>query len=151
MEQRIEKALTYFKNGYNCSQSVVATYADIYGLDENTALRISASFGGGIGRTRSTCVAACGMFILAGLETGSTTPKDPTGKENNYKTVRALADEFTKRTGALRCAVLLGLEKPTESEKTYPERLAEKHSCTYNIEQAVKIYGEYLKSQGKKI
>ena len=62
MQERVERAVSLFKSGYNCSQSVVAAFADLYGVEEQQALRMSASFGGGIGRMRQTCVAACGMF-----------------------------------------------------------------------------------------
>ena len=71
MKDRVEKAVELFKSGYNCSQSVVAAFADMYGFTQEQALRMSASFGGGIGRMRQTCGAACGMFLLAGLEKGS--------------------------------------------------------------------------------
>ncbi|MDD4819870.1 MAG: C-GCAxxG-C-C family protein [Flavobacteriales bacterium] len=151
MEQRIQKAVEYFKNGYNCSQSVTAAFADVYGLSEEQALRISASFGGGIGRTRNVCGAACGMFILAGLETGSITPKDNIGKENNYKVVRTLTDKYIQEAGALRCAVLLGLETPRQDEMTNPEALAQKHTCAQKVETAARIFAQYLTSQGKKI
>ena len=67
-EERIARAVAYFKEGYNCSQSVVAAFADLYGFTHEQALHISASFGGGIGRMRLTCGAACGMFQLVGLE-----------------------------------------------------------------------------------
>ena len=69
-KDRIEKAVELFKSGYNCSQSVVGAFADMYGFTEEQAFRMSASFGGGIGRMRQTCGAACGMFLLAGLEKG---------------------------------------------------------------------------------
>lgn len=69
-EERISRATEFFKSGYNCSQSVVAAFADMYGFTEEQALRMAASFGGGIGRMRETCGAACGMFLLAGLEKG---------------------------------------------------------------------------------
>ena len=65
-EERIQKAVTLFKEGYNCSQSFVAAYADMYGFTREQALHMAASFGGGIGRMRETCGAACGMFLLAG-------------------------------------------------------------------------------------
>ena len=68
MEDRIQRAVELFRQGYNCSQSVCAAFADEYGYTFEQALRMSASFGGGIGRMRMTCGAACGMFILAGLE-----------------------------------------------------------------------------------
>lgn len=72
---------------------------------------MAASFGGGIGRMRETCGAACGMFLLAGLETGATEGSDREGKAANYALVQELAEEFKRRNGALRCADLLGLSK----------------------------------------
>ena len=92
--ERIEKATTLFKEGYNCSQSVVAAFADKYGFTREQALKMSASFGGGIGRMRETCGAACGIFLLAGLETGATEGSDSEGKAANYKLVQELAEEF---------------------------------------------------------
>lgn len=103
MEERIEKAVSLFKEGYNCSQSVVAAYADLYGFTQEQALKMSASFGGGIGRMRQTCGAACGLFLLAGLESGCTEGKDREGKEANYKMVQEFAEEFRKRNSAPSC------------------------------------------------
>ena len=57
-EERVRRAVELFTQGYNCSQSVVAAFADLYGMSHETALRVSASFGGGIGRMRQTCGAA---------------------------------------------------------------------------------------------
>ena len=56
MEDRIQKAVELFKSGYNCSQSVVAAFADMYGFTQEQALRMSASFGGGIGRNVWSCL-----------------------------------------------------------------------------------------------
>ena len=96
MEDRIQKAVELFKSGYNCSQSVVAAFADMYGFTQEQALRMGASFGGGIGRMRETCGAACGMFLVAGLETGATEATDREGKAANYAVVQELAAEFKK-------------------------------------------------------
>ena len=38
MEDRIQKAVELFKSGYNCSQSVVAAFADMYGFTQEQAL-----------------------------------------------------------------------------------------------------------------
>ena len=54
-QKRVEQAVENFMQGYNCSQSVVAAFADLYGFTHEQALRMSASFGGGIGRMRQTC------------------------------------------------------------------------------------------------
>ena len=77
IEARAKAGRENFLNGYNCAQSVIAAFADIYPSDDiDTLLRLSASFGGGMGRLRMTCGAASGMFMLAGLENGSATPRN---------------------------------------------------------------------------
>ena len=50
IEKRIARSVELFKSGYNCSQSVVAAFASLYGFTEEQALRMAASFGGGIVR-----------------------------------------------------------------------------------------------------
>lgn len=108
-ETRKEKAVRLFQEGYNCSQAVFAAYADQYGIEEETALKISASFGGGMGRMREVCGAVSGMFLVAGLETGTADGKDAEGKKANYDMVQALAAEYRKRNGSIICKELLGL------------------------------------------
>lgn len=39
-KDRIEKAVELFKSGYNCSQSVVGAFADMYGFTEEQAFGI---------------------------------------------------------------------------------------------------------------
>jgi C_GCAxxG_C_C family probable redox protein len=151
-ENRVERANELFKSGYNCSQSVVAAFADMYGFTEEQALRMSASFGGGIGRMRETCGAACGMFILAGLEKGAIEAKDKEGKAANYALVQELAAEFKKRNGSLICAELLGLKKKDQITFVPEERTEQyyaKRPCPKMVEEAAKIWEEYLLRQKK--
>ena len=151
-EQRILRAVELFKMGYNCAQSVTAAFADEYGYTEEQALKMSASFGGGIGRMRETCGAACGLFMLAGLETGSTEGADSKGKAANYALVQELAEEFKQRNGALRCADLLGLSKKEPIVSTPEARTNQyyaKRPCVKMVEEAARIWCEYLEKQGK--
>lgn len=150
MEERIEKAVALFKEGYNCSQSVVAAFADRYGFTREQALRMSASFGGGIGRMRETCGAACGLFMMAGLETGAVDGADREGKAANYALVQQLAEEFKKRNGALKCAELLGLSKKEPVVSTPEARTPQyyaKRPCVKMVEEAARIWCEYLENQ----
>lgn len=152
MEDRIELAVSLFKEGYNCSQSVVAAFADMYGFTREQALRMSASFGGGIGRMRQTCGAACGLFLVAGLETGCTEGSNREGKEANYKLVQQLAQEFKQRNGSLICAQLLGLDKSAPTPATPEARTAEyykKRPCVKMVEEAARIWVEYLENKHK--
>ena len=43
-----EKAEKLHKSGFNCAQSVLGACGEYTGLDENTALAVSAGFGGGV-------------------------------------------------------------------------------------------------------
>lgn len=149
LEERIGKAVELFKSGFNCSQSVVVAFADMYGFTEEQALHMSASFGGGIGRMRMTCGAACGLFMLAGLEKCALEGKDRASKAENYALVQQLAEEFKKRNGTLVCAELLGQKKP-EGSSMPEERTAQyyaKRPCARMVEEAARIWVEHL--QGK--
>ena len=123
----------------------------MYGFTEEQALRMSASFGGGIGRMRQTCGAACGMFLLAGLEKGAIDGKDREGKGANYALVQELAEEFKKRNGSMICAELLGLKKPEGSSipEARTEQYYSKRPCIKMVEEAARIWVEYLKMQQK--
>lgn len=149
LEERIGKAVDLFKSGFNCSQSVVAAFADMYGFTEEQALRMSAAFGGGIGRMRLTCGTACGLFMLAGLEKGAVEGKDQASKAATYKLVQQLADEFKKRNGTLVCAELLGLKKPegTFVPEARTEQYYAKRPCVRMVEVAAQIWVEYQKNK----
>ena len=139
------KALEYFHQGFNCSQAVFAACADIYGIeDEALALRLAASFGGGIGRMRQTCGAACGMFMLAGLENGSAIEGDTEGKKQNYALVQDLAAKFKQENGSIICAELLGIapkpQEPTPEART--EAYYQKRPCADMVASAVRIFLE---------
>lgn len=144
IEVRAQRAVDLFKQGFNCAQAVFASCADIYGItDEQLALRLSASFGGGMGRMRLVCGAASGMFMLAGLQNGSCIPHDNDGKMANYAFVQQLAGEFKGKYGSLICAELLGLApkgsidpRPAERSPEYYE----KRPCPEMIAEAVRIY-----------
>ena len=154
IEERVEKAVELFKEGYNCSQSVVAAYADVYGFTQEQALKMSASFGAGIGRMRETCGAACGMFLLAGLETGCTDPKSAEGKGANYAVVQDLAAKFRDINGSIICAELLGLREKKDTgigSPTQPQERNEEYfknrPCVEIVRTAAQLFGEYLNTK----
>ena len=143
IQQRVDKAVALFKQGFNCSQSVFAACADLYGInDEALALRLSASFGGGIGRMRQTCGAACGMFLLAGLHNGSAIPHDADGKKQNYALVQDLAAQFKAENGSLICAELLGIApRPHDPQpEARTDAYYQKRPCADMVASAVRIF-----------
>lgn len=151
-EERIRRAEELFMQGFNCSQSVVAPFADLYGYTEEQALRMSAGFGAGIGRMRLSCGAVNGLALLAGLDCGSTTPGDREGKSYNYKVVQELAARFKEQHGSLICAELLKLKKGAPLSYEASERTAEYYKtrpCVSQIVSAAKIFADYLEEKGK--
>lgn len=149
LEDRVQKAIDNFMQGYGCCQSVVVAFADIYGLDDITAKKISAGFGGGVGRLRMMCGAVSGMVILAGLDCGQTEGSDREGKSACYKVVQELLAKFKERNGSVICADLLKLNKEDAAHSNYEasERTAEyykKRPCVRKVESAAIIFAEYL-------
>ena len=143
-EDRIEKAYALFMKGYNCAQSVTAAFADLYGLTEEQALLASASFGGGMGRMRLTCGTVTGMFLLAGLESGTTNPDDRELKARNYAMVRELAERFKAENGSIVCSELLQMGNKTESAMPSERTAAyyKKRPCPELVRCAARIYAQ---------
>jgi C_GCAxxG_C_C family probable redox protein len=149
-EKRIRRAEELFMQGFNCSQAVVAAFADIYGYTEEQALRMSAGFGAGIGRMRMSCGAFNALALLAGLDYGSVTPGDREGKSYNYKVVQQLAERFRNDHGTLICAELLKLKKDAPLSYEASERTAEYYKqrpCVNQIISAARIYCDYLEEK----
>lgn len=141
-----ELAMAYFKEGYNCSQSVLLAFCDEYHMDFETALKIGSSFGAGMGRLREVCGAVSGMFMVAGLAYGYTDPKDHKTKTEHYERIQYLAKEFEDKNQSIICRELLGLE--SGKDKPEPElRTAEyykKRPCVQLVGMAADIMEQYM-------
>ncbi|MDO4210843.1 MAG: C-GCAxxG-C-C family protein [Bacteroidales bacterium] len=147
-EERVQRAVELFMSGYGCCQSVVAAFADLYGLTDEQAKLVAAGFGGGVGRMRMMCGAVSGLVILAGLNDGQTEGDDREGKAHCYKVVQGLLERSKAENGSLICAELLGLKSPVPPGNFMPdERNAEyyrKRPCAAKVESAARIFADYL-------
>lgn len=108
-----DTAASFFSQGFACSQAVFSAYATEYGLDRNAALKVSAGFGGGIGRMGHTCGAVTGACMVIGLKYGAISGRDQEAKQKTYRLVREFAETFKARNGALACKDLLGCDIST--------------------------------------
>ena len=111
MSKKIELAKQYRERGYGCAQTVLATFAQDYGLSEEAALRISAGFGSGMGRMCEVCGALTGAFMVIGLKYGKVVTddvKNGTNKETTYRLVADLAKKFEEKNGSIYCRELIG-------------------------------------------
>lgn len=102
METRKHIASGKLQSGtHNCAQAIVSTYADIIGLDEETAKNVANAFGGGMGNMEGTCGALVGAGIVLGLAS-----KD---KPTSRKCMRQIMMKFQERNGATQCKLLKGV------------------------------------------
>ena len=148
LEERVQRAVELFMSGYGCCQSVVAAFADLYGLTDTQAKLVAAGFGGGVGRMRMMCGAVSGLVILAGLNDGQTDGADREGKAHCYKVVQDLLARSKEENGSLICAELLGLKGPVPIGNYVPdERNADyyrKRPCAAKVESAARLFAQYL-------
>jgi C_GCAxxG_C_C family probable redox protein len=141
---KVDDAQACFSQGYSCSQAVAATFAEDFGVDRETMLRISGPFGGGVARTGGICGAAGGALMILGLKYASTQP-DPVAKDRMYQIAREFVEVFRARNGAVDCRDLLGYDIGTpEGRQSIKESGVSKTVCPRAVASAVELLDEML-------
>lgn len=152
VEERVARAINYFKSGYNCAQAVVMTFDDVMDHTPEQLAKLIAPFGGGMGRMREVCGTVSGMAFVAGAISPSADPQNLDERKANYALVQQFAEEFRKENGDIVCRRLLGLEPMVERAETAmpSERTAEyyrKRPCAEYVGCAARIVAEYLQQK----
>jgi C_GCAxxG_C_C family probable redox protein len=144
---KIDIAVTRFEDGCSCAQAIVSAYAEDLGLDRQTAMRISAGFGGGMGRMALTCGAVTGAFMVLGLKHGG---EEVEAREKAYDMVREFASRFEARHGSLLCKDLLGCDISTpDGRQIVKDRGLRSGICTPLVREAAKILETMLADDDK--
>lgn len=108
---------------YNCCQSVLVPFADLCGLDKETAFKLGANFGSGM-RHGSTCGAVTGALMVLGMAGRGTDASN------------ALLRRFREKNQALDCARLLTMAKERGEER--------KPHCDRMVYDAVELVEDLL-------
>lgn len=147
LENKVNKSATYFKNGFNCSQAVFATFATDYGMSEEVALKVATQFGGGA-RKGEMCGAVVGGLMALGLKYGHFHMNAPEEKGNAYKKAEEFMNRFIAKNGTVVCRELLGydISKPEEMAKIKELDLFES-TCPKMIQCATEIVEQMLKEE----
>lgn len=150
MSNKKELAMSLFKQGYNCAQSVFAAFSEDMGMDFEDALRLASSFGGGMGRLREVCGAVSGIFAVAGVKYGYTDPQDNEAKETHYRLIQELAAAFRAENNSIICRELLGLDAgpdcPVPEKRT--DEYYQKRPCADLVGCAARLMEEYILKTG---
>jgi C_GCAxxG_C_C family probable redox protein len=140
-----ERAVALFKEGFNCSQAVLAAYGKQFELKQKLALRVAGAFGGGMGRMGETCGAVTGAIMVVGLKFGSTTAGDLKAREKAYAVVREFIHRFKGRNVSVLCRDLLDCDISTpEGMKRAKEEGIIKQSCPKFVKDAAEILDQLI-------
>ncbi len=145
MGKYAQKACENFEEGYNCAQAVLLAFSDVIGLDKETILKLSSSFGGGMGRLREVCGAVSSMFMIAGILKGYTSPNNDEIKGNHYALIQELASDFKSKCGSIICRELLGL--PDGADSPVPSKRTEEYYQERPCENCIKVAAEIIESK----
>ena len=146
---RGKRAFELFGEGYNCSQAVALAFADLIEMDEKLLVRMTSSFGGGMGRLREVCGAVSGMFFVAGALYGYGEPGNAGQQEKaeHCARIQELAGEYRAINGSIVCRELLGLGQTGADQPTPELRSAEyykKRPCGQLVMLAATIMESYI-------
>lgn len=138
-----EMAENYFRNGYNCSQSVALAFCEEMNMSENEVARLTNGFGGGMGRLREVCGCVSGMTFVISALFGNRDKKEV------YELVQKCAKEFEKENHSIVCRELLGLsikgaDSPTPEART--NEYYKKRPCSELAHMAGDILADLLKN-----
>ncbi len=104
----VEQAVELYKKGYTCAQSILASFAERYKLQQDLAFRMGEPFGAGTSCTGGTCGSVIGASMVLGLQYGSTLSSDDAARLNTYQRVQQLIQRFKEIHGSIQCSDLLG-------------------------------------------
>lgn len=142
-----ELAKKLFEDGYNCAQAVLLAFCEDFGMDKETAMMISAPFGGGMGRLREVCGTVSGMNMVLGLAKKGYQKGDNASKAQLYKDVQTLAEKFREDNGSIICRELLNL-RIEGKDNHVPELRTEKYykarPCSELCRYAADLLEEHL-------
>lgn len=147
MSERTQRAVELFKSGFNCSQSVFAAFAGDFGMDEETALKVSAGLGGGVGRAREVCGAVSGAAMLVGFKYGATDGNDAESKQRCYQVVQQIIAEFKKNNPSIVCRELLEINEGSNTDpkpEARTEAYYKKRPCVQLVEDAARAVENIL-------
>jgi len=136
---RADAALACFRQGFSCSQAVLAAFADLGGLDPEQALRLGEGFAGGVCGLGKTCGAVSGAVLAIGLVHGRTRPDDAAAREGTASRVRRLTAEFRWRHGALDCRALLGRRIDTPERRLAAREAGAFERCPELVRSAAEL------------
>ena len=141
-----QQSFDLFRNGYNCSQSVLTVFSEELGLKKDLSMKLASPFGSGIAYMQETCGAVTGALMAIGLKYGKGEHGSNDDKVHAYNLSKQFMAEFKKKHQTVCCRELLeGINMST------PEGMARimeldyfRIRCANYVKDAVRIVENIL-------
>ena len=139
-----EVANYFFEQGFDCSQVVLASFCEELGMDQETALKVSSSFGSGLWNGE-VCGCVTGALMALGLKYGHYSPGDSKSKEIISSKTKEFEAKFKEKNKSIICREILGYDigKPEEFEKIITKGILQE-KCPKLAISACEILSEML-------
>lgn len=109
MGTKVEKVMECFGE-FDCSQAILSAWCEDYGLDKETALKLSCGLAAGMARLGHTCGAVTGAYLVISLKYGKYKPGDAEAKEKTFSLIQEFNDKFIEKNGSTNCEEILGVD-----------------------------------------
>ena len=144
------KAIELFQSGYNCSQSVLCSRCEEFGMPHEQGRMLASGFGGGISGLRRTCGALTGAVMLLGLKYGDYDPNNRELKYHHYQRAKDLEKKFSEKFGTSICKELL-LKAKVHFEDSPMARTEEYYAtrpCAVFVAYACELFAKAVAGAG---
>ena len=99
------KAGNYFKEGYNCAESIFMAYRELLAPEMDPSMvKLMTGFGGGVGQSGCMCGALTGSIVALNMMKGRTTNQE--SRDEAYQLAKGFIEKFTETYGATCCRAL---------------------------------------------
>jgi C_GCAxxG_C_C family probable redox protein len=143
----VETAVGCFEAGFSCSQAILSTFAERYGLSRTTALKLADGFGGGLAGLGKTCGAVTGAVMAIGLAHGRIRADDNEAKLATARRARELMARFEARHGTVECRKLIDCDLDTpEKVRLAHERGVFDTICVNVVRSAAELLEQILEA-----
>ena len=144
-----ELATKLFAEKYHCSQAVLGAFADEFGMDIKTALKLGGCFGGGMCKGE-VCGACVGALMVLGLIYGHCHSENKEERARAYQVADDFLNRFTEAKGTVVCRELLNYDLTKEEDmKEIMSQNLFRTVCPEMVRCAAAIVEEMLAEYGE--
>ncbi len=130
-----QMTFTYFHSGFNCAESILKTFLELYSKEPYPDItKFASGFGGGIGGSHcEICGALTGGIIALGWMFGRKDPGDD--KQKAYSSSAEFRNRFLKKFNSTNCQRILDMMEKQELKLDCKKLTAETAGILYEILQ----------------